>query len=556
MPKLRRFKEIFSIAYKYGFTDFLKLVHLEKISDIRVRHLDGEGQKLQQLSPAVRFRMALEELGPTYVKFGQILSSRRDLVNEEYYNELVKLQDHVPPFPSEEAKAIIAAELGQDPSVIFKEFSEQPIAGASIAQVHRATLHSGEIVAVKIRRPHIRKNIETDLRILADLARFLDKHVEQIAVLNPVGVIRDFSKTLMKEMDFSNEARNMQRFAREFTGNTALRVPKFHEQYSTDAVLTMEFLSGYRVDQPEQLRALGIDTAALAERMSELIFTQVLEHGFFHGDPHPGNLAILEDGTVVLYDYGMMGHFTPTLRECIADLVVGLGDCDARRIMYALIGMSESGFVEDPLRMQADIEAFNENHLNKPLKDINIGYVMNRLLELLMTHRLRMKSVFYLGIKALSQVEAVGLTLDPNLNFMGLAKPFAVEMFKGKLKFDVLKKLFNRTLLDVARVAERLPADIREIYIRLRAGRLSLPIEHKIHPEGFEPLRQTLHQIANRLAQAILSAALFMSSGLIIVAKVPPVIGGMPLLGWIGLALALAIAMRLGWKIWKDGNRG
>lgn len=348
----------------------------------------------------------------------------------------------------------------------------------------------------------------------------------------------------------------MRRFAGEFAGNPRLRVPRYYEELSTGSVLTMEFLRGERIDQPEKLRAAGIDTAELAERISAMIFTQVLEHGFFHGDPHPGNMSVLPGGVMVLYDYGMMGSFTPTLRELIADLVIGLTDCDAQRTMHALIGMSESGFVDEPQRMQADIEAFNENHLNKPLKDINIGYVFNRLLDLLMTHRLRMKPVFYLGIKALSQIEAVGLTLNPDLNFMELAKPFALRMFQSKLNFSALKKLFSRALLDVSRVAERLPADTREWYQRLRAGKFSIPVEHKIHPEGFDPLRKTLHQIANRLAQAILSAALLMSAGLLTVAGVPPLILGIPLLGWLGLGLGLGLAIRLAVKIWRDGNDG
>jgi ubiquinone biosynthesis protein len=554
--QIPRFREIFGIVYKYGFTDFLKLVHLEKISDLRVRRMGEQEQKVQQKPAAKRFRLALEELGPTYVKFGQILSSRRDLVNEEFYNELVKLQDHVPPFPGAQAREIVSAELGKDAAVLFREFDEVPIAGASIAQVHHAVLHDGRHVAVKVRRPNIRKNIETDLRILADIARFLDRHVEQVSVLNPIGIVHDFSQTLLKELDFKNEAQNMRRFASEFAENPHLHVPYYHEEFSTDCVLTMEYVRGERVDRPERLRELGIDTVKLSEQMSGMIFAQVLEHGFFHGDPHPGNMSILPDGVAVLYDYGMMGHFTPTLRELIADLVIGLTDCDARRTMHALIGMSESGFVEAPLKMQADIEAFNENHLNKPLKEINIGYVFNRLLDLLMTHRLRMKSAFYLGIKALSQVEAVGLILNPDLNFMELAKPYAIKMFQGKLKFDMLKKVFGRALLDFTRIAERLPADVRELYIRLRAGRFSIPIEHKIHPDGFEPLRQTLHQIANRLAQAILSAALLITSGLLVHAKIPPLILGVPLLGWVGLVAGVALGGRLAWKIWQDGNEG
>jgi ubiquinone biosynthesis protein len=554
--QIPRFKEIFGIAYRYGFTDFLNLVHLHQLSEFRAKHLSEEGKIIQEKPAAERFRLALEELGPTYVKFGQILSSRRDLVNEEFYNELRKLQDHVQPFSGEEARDIVCKELGRHMEETFKSFDLKPIAAASIAQVHSAVLCDGTHAAIKIQRPNIRKKIEVDLLILKEVAKFLEKHVEQAAVLNPTGVVEDFAKTLLKELDFQNEAQNMERFAREFSDNECIRIAKVYREFTTEHVLTMDFLSGMRIDRPTELQAEGIDTKALSERVSVMIFNQVLEHGFFHGDPHPGNMAVQPDGVLVLYDYGMMGHLTPTLRDQIADLLMGLTDSDSGRIMQALIGMSDSGCVDHPQKMKADIEAFNDNYLNKPLKDINIGYVMNRLLDLLMAHKLRMKGVFYLGIKALSQIEAVGLILNPDLNFIAMGRPHAQKIFTDKLRWSNLRKTFGGLLLDVTRLVEHLPGDVREFYSRLRNGYFSIPVQHKIDPEGFEPLRKTLHQIANRLAQAILSAALLITGGLLARTEIPPVIFNLSLLAWLCMGLGLLIAARLGWKIWKDGNQG
>ncbi|MDD5260789.1 MAG: AarF/ABC1/UbiB kinase family protein [Methylacidiphilales bacterium] len=549
-----RYREIFSILYKYGFADFLQLVRLRALSDLRDRHISKEYLALQNKPPAVRLRLALEELGPTFVKLGQILSSRRDIIDEKFHNELCKLQDRVPPFPGEEAKAILKKELKKSPEALFKKFHVRPLASASIAQVHLAVLHTGEQVVVKIQRPDILETIEMDLAILGEIARFLDKHVPAIAALNPTGIVRDFSKTLLRELDFCNEAANMRRFQMEFEKEESLKVPVVYGELSTPRVLTMEYLKGLSVNDPQALKDAGIDPATLSETISALIFDQVLRAGFFHADPHPGNLAIMPDGVVALYDYGIIGQLTPAFQEDIADLLMGLMDRDARTIMYAIIGMSEGSFVEDPAGMEADIEAFNEDHLNKPLKEIQIGFVLNRLLDLLMTHKLRMKAAFYLGVKALSQVEAIGLTLNPDLNFIELGRPYAEALFLKKLSLPRLRKGVEKVLIETLRLVEQLPGDLKEVYFRLRSGRLSLPLDHKINPEGFEPLRKTLDQIANRLADAVLTAAVLICSGLLVLSKVPPLIHGTPLFGILGLMLGAFMTIRLIVAMWhRDG---
>ncbi|MFA5193351.1 MAG: AarF/UbiB family protein, partial [Verrucomicrobiia bacterium] len=245
---LPRYREIFLTFFKYGFVDLMKFVHLQKLLEIADRQLHPEKEELHRKPMAERFRMALEELGPTFVKFGQILSSRRDLFDEPFYNELRKLQDAVPPFPGGEAVKIIERELGRPLGEVFKTFDEKAIAAASIAQVHRATLLDGAEVAVKIRRPDITKVIEVDVAILMDVARFVETHVEELAVLNPVGVAHEFARIIERELDFTNEARNMERFAKQFKGNRWIRVPRVYREFSTESVLTMEYLSGCRMD--------------------------------------------------------------------------------------------------------------------------------------------------------------------------------------------------------------------------------------------------------------------------------------------------------------------
>lgn len=546
-----RYRDIFWVLYKYGFADFLQYAHLQIFSDFLARALTEEEKKLQDKPAPVRFRMALEELGPTFVKMGQILSSRRDLLDEPFYNELRKLQAHVAPISGELAREVLARELKEDPSKTFKRFDAKPIASASIGQVHRAQLRSGEEVVVKIQRPDIRDNIESDLAILAEIARLLDKYVESMAALNPVGVVKDFSKTLLRELDYLNEARDMRRMGEAFADNPLIRIPVWHEEFSTSRVLTMEYLPGLPIDNPEKLRAHGIDPIKLSEDISNLIYEQVFSQGFFHADPHPGNMGVQADGVVVLYDFGMMGQLTPSFREDIADLVTSLTDRDSRAMMFAVIGMSEQSFVDKSVEFQEDLETFSENHLNKPLKEIKVGYVLNRLLDLLMKYQLRMKSAFYLGIKALSQVEDIGMALNPDLNFIELGKPHARKMFFEKLTLQRVQRSLMKLAVEGLRLVDNIPGDFKELYSRIRSGNISIPIEHKVNPEGFEPMRRTLDQIANRLAEAILTAAVLICSGLLVLSGIPPLVYGIPGLGLAGLGIGVYMGLRLTIAIWK-----
>jgi len=551
---LPRYNEILHVLFKYGFADVLKLVALQRVVGMENAELTVHESGVLAKPPAERLRLALEELGPTFIKFGQILSSRRDIVTDEYYAELCKLHDSVPTFPGREAKHIFAQELGITVAQAFTEFDEEPLAGASIAQVHRAVTKEGAIVAVKVQRPDIHPLIERDLAIIFDIARFVDKHVPEISVLNPVGVIHEFGETLRKELDFTHEAANAERFAKQFEGNPDIQVPAVMREFTGQKILTMEFISGYPVADPDLLRKHDIDPVALSERISVLIYQQIFEHGFFHADPHPGNLTVLDEGVVGLYDYGMMGSFSPAFRSSIAHLIAGLAEKDHRQVMRSILEMSDEGVAPDADRMLRDVEEFSDQHLNQPLKDINLGHVLNKLLELLRKNRLRMLGSFYLGIKALSQVEAIGRTLNPDLNFIILGEPYATKLIEGKYHpfhlFDLLKKIGAETV----DFLEDFPHDFRTLWNRLRKGQINIPLQHKIDPEGFEPLRKTLDSIANRLTNAILTASVLICSSILVLSGLPPKFYGVPLIGMLGLIWGAYMCLRLVFSIWKHGG--
>ncbi len=410
------------------------------------------------------------------------------------------------------------------------------------------------MVAIKVQRPDIRKVIERDLSIILDLAKFVDKHVPEIATLNPVGVVTEFAVTLKKELDFRNEASNEDRFRKQFEEDESIHVPKVYEEYSAEKILTLEFMTGLSVTNLAELEANEIDPIALSERMTILIYQQIFEHGFFHGDPHPGNMTVLNDGAVGLYDYGMMGSFSPAFRSSIAHMIAGLAEKDHQQVMQSIVQMSEEGYVERGDQMLRDVEEFSEAHLNQPLKDINLGYVLNKLLEVLRKNELRMKGSFYLGIKALSQVEAIGRGLNPDLNFVILGKPYASRLIEDKYHPLHLLGLGKKVLAQSVDFLEEFPHEFRGLYERAKRGQLNIPLEHKIEPQGFEPMRKTLDSIANRLTNAILAASVLICSSILTLADLPPRIWEISIFGAAGLIWGFYLCIRLILSVWKHGG--
>ncbi|MBM3857448.1 MAG: AarF/ABC1/UbiB kinase family protein [Verrucomicrobia bacterium] len=551
---LPRYREILNILFKYGFADVLKLVALEHLLGFENLTIATHEMGILAKPLAVRTRLALEELGPTFIKFGQILSSRRDLIDDEFYEELCKLQDHVPPFPTKQVYQIINESLGAPVEKIFKSFEEEPCGSASIAQVHEAVLRDGTHVAVKVQRPDITEVINQDLAILADLASFLENHVPEIESLSPQKVIEEFSETLKRELNFIHEAMNSERFAKQFEGNHAISIPAIYREASSDRVLTMQFMKGIRIDDRKNLLKHHITPEKLAVTVTDLIYQQIFKYGFFHADPHPGNMIVLSGGVIGLYDYGMMGTFSLQFRRSIAGLITGLAKRNHRQVMRAILDMSEEGSVDDSVHFLSQVEEFSNENLAESLRDIKLGEVLNKLLAMLRENKLRMKGNFYLGIKALTQVEAIGRHLDPTLNFIVLGKPYAMELISERYQPQRILKIGMRMLTETIDFLDDLPHDLQLLYTKLKRGQISLPLEHRIAPEGIEPLRQTLDSVFNRLVNALLASSLLIASSILIHSRIPPHLFGIPVFGLVGFLLGFYLCLRLAISIWRHGG--
>ena len=539
---LNRYHQILRILFKYGFGDVLGRLHIAEYLEYSLRLFKpGLKKPLTRLSRPERLRMAFAELGPTFIKLGQLLSTRPDLIPTEFLQELAKLQDTAPPFALTAVRAIILEELGQEPEGIFQFFDNEPMAAASIAQVHRARLDDGSEVVVKVLRPGIERTIAIDLEIIAHLAGLMDQHIQEIQGHNPVAVVHEFARSLSQEIDFSQELANVQRFAKQFAGKASIHVPKVYPELSTGRVLVMEHVAGIKSADIPALRAAGRDLPLVARRGAKLVMEQIFVHGFFHADPHPGNIFILPDNVVCFVDFGQMGRLSRQEREDITNLIVHLVSGNEREIVSGLLRVTNQLGEVNREALGRDLTRLIDLYLYRPLAGLNAGRIIQELISLISRHRLSFKPEMYLMMKALSTVEGVGLMLDPKLELIRLAKPFMRRISLNRFTPNRLAEDASYISLAYARLLREAPEELRLILHQLRRGQIRIEFEHR----GIRQIAPDLHRIANLIALAIVLAALIVGSSLIVLSGIPPRWHGIPLLGLIGFAISGVIGLRL-----------
>ena len=547
---IERYAEILGVLFKYGFDDLIHKAKIEHYLDFGRRILGRRDEKVQTLSTPQRLRMALQELGPTFIKLGQLLSTRADLFPPEFIDELVKLRDEVPAFSFEESERILRVGLKGDLEEFFQYIDPNPVAAASIGQVHRGRLTDGEDVAVKIQRPGIRRIVEVDLEILFHLATLMEKHVGGWEIHRPTRLVEEFGRVMGKELDFTFEAANMERFASQFLDEPTVYVAKVYREATTDLVLTMDYVEGIKSSSLQQMKDLGYDLPLIAHRGADLLMKQIFVHGFFHGDPHPGNLAILPENVICFLDMGNMGRLDREGRENIVDLVMGIVKRDPRSLADALLRMT--AWDEEPERsaLEKDTSEFIDRHFYRPLKELNFGKLLNHFFEIAVRHRLRVHPDFLLFVKAISSIEGLGRDLDPDFDIIREAKPFVEQLHKERFyPRRILEDLVGSSS-ELMHLLRALPKDLQVLFRLAKTGKLKLEFEHL----GLEPLIRTLERFSNRLSFAVVLASLVIGSSLIIHAGIPPRWHNIPVIGLAGYVVAALMAFWLLVAILRRGR--
>jgi ubiquinone biosynthesis protein len=548
---LNRYRHILAVLLKHGFGELVEALKIEQYIEVGFQLISKKRPPREEpLTRPQRVRLALEELGPTYVKLGQVLSTRPDLIPMEFIEELSKLQDSVPPFPFAEADLIIQRELGAPSSEVFEHIEMEPTASASIGQVHRARLKNGEAVAVKIQRPGIRAVIEVDLEIMLHLATLAERHVEELALHKPVNIVEEFARTLEKEIDFRIEAAYIDRIAQSFLGDPTVYIPAVFRDFSSACILTSEFVEGIKISNIEQLDAAGYDRRLLCSRGADIVLKQVFHHGVFHADPHPGNIFALPGNVICLLDFGMVGVVDRQTREMFVELVdsiVRRNEVRAAQVLLQLTGWEQP---PDLRQLERELSDFMGRHLYRPLKDIEVGKLLHDLLEISTRFQLRLPPDIFLMLKAVSTVETVGRTLDPEFDMIATAAPFIEQALMDRFKPQRVAEDVSDIAVRLLRFLHQFPKDLLELAGLMRQHKLSLRLKH----DGLERVLATHDQVSNRISFAIIIAALIVGSALIVISKTPPLFYDISLIGIIGFLAAALMGVWLLVAILKKGK--
>jgi len=549
---LKRAKEILIVLSKYGLGYFFDLPAVERYLNLSKKFLGKKGKKetARKLTLPQRVRLAFEELGPTFIKLGQILSVRPDLIPPEFTEEFSKLQDNVPMFNYIEVERQIKKEFNKPINDLFVEFDKQPIAAASLSQVHKAKLSTGEIVAVKIQRPDIGQKIKADITILLDLAKFAEKRLINGHLYQPVEIVKEFSQTIKKELDFVNEARNIDKFRNNFKQDETIRIPDVHWDLTTSKILVMEFIDGVKISNVIKSKSSQFNKKIIAARGADMILKQIFEDGFFHGDPHPGNIFIIKENEIALLDFGMVGRIDNELMSKMADLLIAVIKNSADGIIRALIKMDIVDPDMDIKSLKAEINGFISKYYNAPLQEWEIGGIIEEILEIMIHHQIKIPSDFALLTKALVTIEGIGRELDPDFDMVAHTKPFAKKLLSKKYSLVNLWEKGSETAKELFDFLQIFPKEFSLLIKNLRAGELNVNFRHK----GLEKLISEIDRSSNRLSFSMIIAALIIGSSFIMQLDKGPFIFNYPVLGIVGYLLASFLGMVLVISILRSGR--
>ncbi|MEZ4923013.1 MAG: AarF/ABC1/UbiB kinase family protein [Crocinitomicaceae bacterium] len=548
---------------RYGFEDIVHYMEEQKrFGFIRKLIPRSTRKHAQMYTKWEKMRMVCEELGPTFIKFGQILSNRPDLVPMELILEFEKLQDNVPPMTEKQARDAVEGELKDTVENLFAWFEPKPFASASMAQVHKATLHTGERVAIKVQRPGIQEIIVEDIKVMYQVANVLLKRIPSIKSFDPVGLVKNFEDSILKELDFIHESINVQRFNNNLLTDDSTdqfaHAPKVYTKYTTAKVLTLEFINGIKVSRVDLLEEKGIDRKVVAHRLAVSFFKQIFDYGFFHADPHPGNILVLPNGTICYLDFGMMGSILQRDIEIFGHLFLAITKRDVKRIIRSLQQLSDNAPINNMRALEFDINEFVQKYYVRSVNENEMSTLMLELKDIIIQHGLTVPSHFFLFVRSLVTVEGVIYNLDPELDQFGLVKPYLIKTVSRKYNPVTLTKKVLNSLYETVNYMEEFPRDLKNAIRKINRGEIKVDLNHT----GIDPMVHTIHRVSKQLASAFIICSLVIAGALFVVSDIGPNWWDISAAGivFFGIALVIAFGMvkdylrgdRDNWSGWKN----
>jgi ubiquinone biosynthesis protein len=547
-----RINEMAAVLIRHGFGDTVRRLGLADRLERAGRVLKWDSAAdLARIEPPVQVRLAMQELGPTFVKLGQILAGRADLFGPEWIAEFQRLHSQVPAVKLDALRPQLREDLGDEPENVFARFDVEPLAAASIAQVHRAQLKDGSEVIVKIRRPGIRDVIEADLRLLDRLAAIAETNLPALKPYRPRQLVQEFARSLRRELDLATECHNAERIATNFAAVPHVLIPRVHWAHTGERINTQDFVDGIPGERLDQLTAqAGFDRTLLAQRGAQAVLKMIVEDGFFHADPHPGNVFYLPGNGIAFIDFGMVGRLSPHRREELLQLLLGLVERDPRAVADVLLDWTGDGHSLDFAQLEAEIEAFVDQYHGTPLAQLNLGQMLVSVTTILREHRLALPADLALLIKAFISLEGMGRGLDPGFHMATEALPMLRQVMRARYQPKAMVTRGWKTLRRALSLVEQLPHDLSRLLRNARRGRVHVGIDIA----HLKRVGDQIDRAANRLAMALVIAALIIGASIVMTVKGGPTLFGLPVFGFLGFWGAVAGGLWLVRAIWRSSR--
>lgn len=547
---LNRYKEILRVFFKYGFDDTVNRIGITKRIRIDKTQHTIQSENIIALKTSERLRMAFEELGATFIKLGQMLSLRSDIIPAEFAKEFSKLQDSVQKDEIENIKSVLLKEYGKPLNEVFLEFDETPIAAASIAQVHQAKLKTGEEVAVKILHPGVTEKIEADLEILKNLSRLIETHITESKPYQPVEIIKEFEKSIKKELNLVLEGQNIDTFRNYFQDDPTIKLPIVYWEYTTEGILVTEFINGIKISELLNNEASDIDPKQVTMNSANALMKQIFEIGIFHADPHPGNIFVLPGNVIAPIDFGNVGRIDDDMRNAFIEMIMGIVDQDPHRITRALVSID---FVDDHTNLRGlkiDLMEFIQHYYKVPLNRINLSKLIDEFIDLLRTHEIKLPADLSILIRTLAISEAIARELYPQFNFAEILIPFAKKSYLNKFNPFTRFRSLIRAAEDGFDLLKKLPEDLQSILYKFRNDKFIITFKH----QGIEEFGRRIDSSSNRLSFAIIIAALIIGSSLIMYLGKGNLPLSYPVIGITGFVAASVLGIWLLVGIMRSGK--